>query len=179
MRFRVVTTFPISITLLAQWKTASVCTLSAPPTLPVDLRVIRTDTIRKKRSRAHAGLRVWHGMRGAAVDCMGGVGTRAVKATGVRTLPTAGSRTPRCRHSKSAHMDGVWNPRSGRSQSQHVTSTHECQIYIVQQNQIPIHRKTTERPAAVKNHKKHRPQTQKPSNPLASAPHAAPAAATS
>jgi hypothetical protein len=68
---------------------------------------------------------------------------------------------------------------SGRSQSQHVRSTHECQIYIIQQNQLPIHRTTIERPAAVENLKKHRPQTQKPSNPLASAPHAAPAAAPS
>jgi hypothetical protein len=66
---------------------------------------------------------------------------------------------------------------SGRSQSQHVTSTHECQIDIVQQNQLPIHRTTIERPAAVENLKKHRPQTQKLCNPLASAPHAAPAAA--
>jgi hypothetical protein len=32
---------------------------------------------------------------------------------------------------------------SGRSQSQHVTSTHECQIDIVQQNQLPIHVRTT------------------------------------
>jgi hypothetical protein len=67
---------------------------------------------------------------------------------------------------------------SGRSPSQHVTSTHECQIYIVRQNQMPIHRKTTERPAAVENLNKHRPQTEKPSNPLASAPYAAPATAT-
>jgi hypothetical protein len=42
------------------------------------------------------------------------------------------SGTPRCRYSKSAHLDGVWHPRSGRSQSQHVTSTHEWQISIVQ-----------------------------------------------
>jgi hypothetical protein len=50
----------------------------------------RSTIIRKKRSRAHAGLRGYRGMRGAAVDRVGGVETRAVKATCVRTLPTAG-----------------------------------------------------------------------------------------
>jgi hypothetical protein len=75
-----------------------------------------------------------------------------------------GKRKPRCRYSKSAHMDGLWHSRSGRSQSQHRTSTHECRIYyrranrwdIVQQNQMPIHRKTPDRLAALENPKKHR-----------------------
>jgi hypothetical protein len=45
--------------------------------------------IRKKRSRAHAGLRGCRGMSGAAVGRVGGMETRAVKATCVHTLPTA------------------------------------------------------------------------------------------
>jgi hypothetical protein len=52
---------------------------------------------------------------------------------------------------EAAHMDGIWHARNGRCQSQYVMSTHEYQIYIVQQNQIPIHRKTAERTAAVEN----------------------------
>jgi hypothetical protein len=39
---------------------------------------------------------------------------------------------------------------------------------------MPIHQKTTERPAAVENLNNHRPPTQKPSNPLVSGPYAAP-----
>jgi hypothetical protein len=46
--------------------------------------------IRKKRSRAHAGLRGSRGLHGCAVDRVGGAGTCSVKATCVRTLPTAG-----------------------------------------------------------------------------------------
>jgi hypothetical protein len=37
--------------------------------------------IRKKKSRAHAGLRGLSGLRGVAVDRVGGVRTRALNAT--------------------------------------------------------------------------------------------------
>jgi hypothetical protein len=46
--------------------------------------------IRKKRSRTHVGLRGSRGLRGVAVDRVGGMETRVVKATCVRTLSTAG-----------------------------------------------------------------------------------------
>jgi tellurite resistance protein len=56
----------------------------------VMVAVVMSEVIRKKKSRAHAGLRGCHGMSGAAVDRVRGMETRTVKATCVRTLPTAG-----------------------------------------------------------------------------------------
>jgi hypothetical protein len=69
------------------------------------------------------------GPRGRRGDVLGQSNLRAHTTHG-GCHPQSG--TPRCRYSKSAHLDGVWHPRSGRSQSQHVTSTHEWQISIVQ-----------------------------------------------
>jgi hypothetical protein len=124
-----------------------------------------------------------HGVRGPRPKCehaemrVRTVGKQKCIAPSVATHAHAG--WPKATYSRKITDSSadVGAHTSGRSQSQHATSTHDCQIYIVQQNQLPIHRTTIERPAAVENLKKHRPQTQKPSNPLASAPHAAPAGA--
>jgi hypothetical protein len=145
----------------------------------------RTRCIRKKKLRGHAApawcARAARGpleKREHAEIRVRTVGKQKYNAHSVATHAHAG--WPKATYSRKItdSMADVGAHTNGRSQSQHVTSTHECQIYIVQQNQLPIHRTTIERPAAVENLKKHRHQTQKPSNPLTSAPYAAPAAAT-
>jgi hypothetical protein len=67
-----------------------------------------SDSIRKKRSRAHAGLRGYRGMREAAVDRVGGVETGAVKATCVRTPPTVGFTRERERPDVDIPRARIW-----------------------------------------------------------------------
>jgi hypothetical protein len=91
---------------------------------------------------------------------------------GGRTLPTAGFSRERERpdvdipRARTGTAYGIPGVAEVKANTQRALTSAGYIIYLVQQNQTPIHRKTPDRLAAVENPKKHRkprPNAQKPS----------------